>query len=148
MSGVVDNGMRPFEQVEHTADYAIIARGCDLRELVENAGRGMISLLVEAEALTPRQQLTYIVRADSPERLLIESLRELLHLEEDEGLVPMGFAVVRLSEESLEAECDVGVVSLDEARPYLLGGIKAVTYHDLVIKPTPSGLEVQVVFDV
>ena len=140
--------MRPFEQVEHTADYAIIARGGDLRELIENAGRGMISLLVEAEALTPSQQLTYTVRADSPERLLIESLRELLHLEEDEGLVPVRFAVVRVSEGDLEAECEAGVTSLDEARPYLLSEIKAVTYHDLVIKSTPSGLEVQVVFDV
>ena len=140
--------MRPFEQIEHTADYAIIARGGDLRELIENAGRGMVSLLVEAEAVTAGQQVTYSVRADSPERLLIESLRKLLHLEEDEGLVPVRFVVGRLSEGDLEAECEAGVASLDEARPYLLGAVKAVTYHDLVIKSTPSGLEVQIVFDV
>ncbi len=140
--------MRPFEQVEHTADYAIIARGNDLRELIENAGRGMISLLVEGEAVVPRRAVQFTVSGDSPERLLVECLRELLHLEEDEGVVPVRFVAVRVSEGNLEAECEAGVASLDEARPYLLGAVKAVTYHDLVIKSAPSGLEVQIVFDV
>ena len=140
--------MKPFEQVEHTADYAIVARGRDLRELIQNAGRGMISLMVEAEAVAATRQVEFAAEADSPERLLLECLRELLYLEEDEGLVPVQFTVVGLSADELAAKCEAGVAPLDEARPHLLGEIKAVTYHDLNIQSTPVGLEVQVIFDV
>ncbi len=140
--------MKPFEQVEHTADYAIVARGSDLSELIQNAGRGMISLMVEAEAVAATRQVEFTAEADSPERLLLECLRELLYLQEDEGLVPVQFAVVQLSEDELQAECAASVTPLDEARPHLLVGIKAVTYHDLHIAATSEGLEVQIVFDV
>jgi len=140
--------MKPFEQVEHTADYAIVARGSDLRELIENTGRGMISLIVQTEAMAAVKQVEFTAEADSPERLLLECLRELLYLQEDEGLVPVEFAVVQLSEDELQAECVASVTPLDETRPHLLGQIKAVTYHDLNIRSTPVGLEVQVIFDV
>jgi len=140
--------MKPFEQIEHTADYAIVARGSDLRELIENAGRGMISLMVEAEAVAATRQVHFTAGADSPERLLQQCLRELLYLEEDEGLVPVQFTVAGLSADELAAECQGGVAPIDQARPHLLGEIKAVTYHDLNIVATPEGLEVQVVFDV
>ena len=140
--------MKPFEQVEHTADYALVVRGRDLRELIENAGGGMISLLVDAEAVAATQKVEFTAEADSPERLLLQCLRELLYLEEDEGLVPVEFTVTGLCEDSLEAKCTAAVAPIDQARPHLLVGIKAVTYHDLHIVATPRGLEVQIVFDV
>lgn len=136
----------PFEQVEHTADYAILARGQDLRELIENAGRGMISLLVEAESLQPQQQVAFTSTADSPERLLIECLRELLYLSE-EGQIPIRFIVQDLDQATLTAQAQAGVVDIAAAKDYLLGAVKAVTYHALEIKPGPEGLQVQIVFD-
>ncbi len=140
--------MKPFEQVEHTADYAIVARGSDLRELIQNAGRGMINLLVEAEAVAATKQVEFTAEADSPERLLLQCLRELLYLQEDEGLVPVGFDVSRLCQATLKAEGTAAVAPVDQTRPHLLVGIKAVTYHDLHIASTPQGLEVHIVFDV
>ncbi len=136
----------PFEQVEHTADYAILARGQDLRELIENAGRGMISLLVEAESLQPQQQVAFTSTADSPERLLIECLRELLYLSE-EGQIPVRFTVEDLDQATLTAQAQAGVVDIADAKDYLLGAVKAVTYHALEIKSGPEGLQVQIVFD-
>ena len=140
--------MKPFEQVEHTADYALVARGRDLRELIENAGRGMISLMVDAGVVGATKQVEFAAEADSPERLLLQCLRELLYLEEDEGLVPVELAVTSLCEDPLEAKCTAGVAPIDQARPYLLGAIKAVTYHALEIQPTSQGLEVRIIFDV
>ena len=140
--------MKPFELVEHTADYAIVARGRDLRELIQNAGRGMISLLVEVEAVAASGQVEFTAEADSPERLLQQCLRELLYLEEDEGLVPVEFTVINLCDNPPEAKCTAVVAPIEQVRPHLLVGIKAVTYHDLRIASTPEGLEVQIVFDV
>lgn len=136
----------PYEHIEHTADYAILARGQDLRELIENAGRGMISLVIEAESLQPQRQVQFTATADSPERLLIECLRELLYLTEEDH-IPVRFAVEELDETNLTAQGQVGVVSGEEASEHLLGAIKAVTYHDLAIKSGPDGLQVQIVFD-
>ena len=140
--------MKPFEQVEHTADYAIVARGRDLRELIQNAGRGMISLMVEAEAVAATRQVEFAAEADSPEQLLQQCLRELLYLEEDEGLVPMEFTVADLCDDPPAAKRTAAVAPIGQVRPHLLVGIKAVTYHDLHIVATPRGLEVQIVFDV
>ena len=140
--------MKPFELVEHTADYAIVARGSELRELIQNAGRGMISLMVEAEAVAATSQVEFTAEAESPERLLLQCLRELLYLEEDEGLVPVDFAVTELCEDPPEAKCTAAVAPIDQERPHLLVGIKAVTYHALHIAATPEGLQVQIVFDV
>ncbi len=140
--------MKPFEQVEHTADYAIVACGKDLRELIENAGRGMISLMVDVGAVAATQHVEFAAEADSPERLLLQCLRQLLYLEEDEGLVPVEFAVTRLCQHPLEAKCIAGVVPVDQVRSHLIATIKAVTYHALEIQPTPEGLEIRVVFDV
>jgi len=109
----------PFEQVEHTADYAILARGQDLRELIQNAGRGMISLLIAAESLQPQRQVAFTSTADSPERLLIECLRELLYLSE-EGQIPVTFTVDNLDETALTAQGQAGVVSGEEATDHLL----------------------------
>ena len=52
-----------------------------------------------------------------------------------------------LIEADLRAAGQIGVVSEEEAGEHLLGGIKAVTYHDLEIKSGPVGLQVQIVFD-
>ena len=140
--------MKPFELVEHTADYAIVARGRALRELIQHAGRGMISRRVEAEAVVATRHVELAAEADSPERLLLQCLREVLYLEEDEGLVPVGFEVTQLCQDVLQAQCTAAVTPIGQVRPHLLAGIKAVTYHDLHIVATPQGLEVQIVFDV
>ena len=108
----------------------------------------MISLMVEAEAVAATRQVEFTAEAGSPERLLLQCLRELLYLQEDEGLVPVWFSVVQLSQDELQAECAASVTPIEQARPHLLVGIKAVTYHDLYIVATPEGLEVQIVFDV
>jgi hypothetical protein len=42
----VSNEPDAFEEVEHTADWALRVRGRDLRELLVNAARGMSCLLV------------------------------------------------------------------------------------------------------
>ena len=62
--------------------------------------------------------------------------------------MPVEFTVTGLCEDSLEAKCTAAVAPIDQARPHLLVGIKAVTYHALEIQPTSQGLEVRIIFDV
>jgi SHS2 domain-containing protein len=133
----------PWEEVEHTADWALRVRGTDLRVLFENAARGMVSLI--GGVADPEQAAvhrTFTLQAPDHEMLLVDWLSELLYLIEDQNLVFTEIAVYCLEGLALEARV--------KGRP---GGsfqkhIKAATYHNLSVQQTAEGYETTIVFDV
>lgn len=137
------SGTPPWEEVEHTADWALRVRGDDLRSLFENAARGMVSL-IGGEG-NPDQPVTHhqiALSASDQETLLVDWLTELLYLIEDQQIVLADIQVQQVDGSSLAAQ--VG------GRP---GGqmqkhIKAVTYHNLSIRRAGQDYETTIVFDV
>jgi SHS2 domain-containing protein len=132
-----------FEEIEHTADWALRVRGADLRELLSHAARGMSSLLVPDLATIPadvRRQVE--LNALDAESLLVEWLGELAYLAESELLVFREYDLAEVSSTHLRASLGGGHV------PGLQKHIKAVTYHNLEIVATEDGLETTIVFDV
>ncbi len=128
--------------VEHTADWAVRVRGDDLAELFRHAALGMARLLagdVSAVPLIERRDLA--LESYDAEGLLVEWLGELAYWAERDGLV---FPVVELDEltpTTLRGAARGGPAALQKH-------IKAVTYHNLAIRPYEGGLEVTIVFDV
>lgn len=132
-----------WEEIDHTADWALRVRGADLRALFENAARGMISLIGgEADPQQQAVRRTITLQAPDWEVLLVKWLAELLYLIEDEGLVFTAIDVRRVEDFSLQAE--VTGIPGGHFNKY----IKAVTYHNLAIHRTENGYETTVVFDV
>ncbi len=132
-----------FEEIEHTADWALRVRGADLRELLAHAARGMSSLLVsdlEAVPVGVRRQLE--LDAFDAESLLVDWLSELAYWAEAELLVFREYDLADVSPTHLRASVRGGRV------PGLQKHIKAVTYHNLKIVTTKDGLETTIVFDV
>ena len=139
---VVEAGYRT---IDHTADKAIEVWAPDLGELILQAARGLIDLLVEPGQLAPACEVEISVTAEGPEVLLHDALSEILYLVEDDGLMPLR---VRLaSQDGPQVSLNIGVVEMATAEPHVSGLIKAVTYHNLEIEQTSSGLRTQVVFD-
>jgi SHS2 domain-containing protein len=139
----VDNEPDAFEEVEHTADWALRVRGRDLRELLVNAARGMSCLLVpDLDAVPTDVERRFELDALDAEGLLVEWLSELAYWAEAEMLVFREFEIGRVAPDHLEALVRGGHAS------NLHKHIKAVTYHDLEIIKTKDGLEATVVFDV
>ena len=134
-----------FEPVEHTADLAVRAWGEGLAELIEQAARGMLSLMLEDP---PQATDTVEVTGEGadPEDLLIDCLREILALIELRGLVPVSVDVLGADES--RAACAVGVVELEAGRENIAQDVKAVTYHGVEVRSVNGLLEVEVVFDV
>lgn len=129
--------------VEHTADWALRIRGRDLTELFARAARGMAYLLAGDPANLPLDESRAMtLEAYDAEELLVVWLGELAYWAERDGLV---FPVADLAE--VTPQRLVGTVRGGRA-PELQKHIKAVTYHDLAIRPMAGGLEVTVVFDV
>jgi SHS2 domain-containing protein len=132
-----------FEEIEHTADWALQIRGQDLAGLFVNAARGMSSLLVQEPAEIPSEVEKHFELAGyDAESLLVSWLSELAYWAEAEGIVFGEFELHHVTPTHLQAAVRGGQV------PDLQKHIKAVTYHNLEIVETDDGLEATVVFDV
>jgi len=139
----VDTGLDAFEEVEHTADWALRVRGRDLGELLVNAARGMSRLLVsDLDSVATDVERHFELDAMDAESLLVEWLSELAYWAEAETLVFREFDIRRVAPDHLEAAMWGGYAS------NLQKHIKAVTYHNLEIIHREDGLEATVVFDV
>jgi SHS2 domain-containing protein len=139
----MENAAGNFEEVEHTADWALRVRGRDLRELLLNAARGMNRLMVSDPTAIPIELEKHLeLDAFDAESLLVEWLSELAYWAEAEMLLFCEFQINRLTSDHLQAVVRGGYVS------GLQKSIKAVTYHNLKIIKTEQWLETTVVFDV
>lgn len=137
----MENAAAGFREIEHSADWQLHVWGPDIQSLFEQAARGMYALS-GARWLSPSTEKRQVdLTALDHETLLVSFLSELLCIYEQERL---GFN---------QFDLHVGANSLQAA---LLGAnisafekeIKAVTYHNLFIRRTARGYEVNIVFDV
>ncbi|MEW5869421.1 MAG: archease [Chloroflexota bacterium] len=130
-----------FREIEHTADWELQVWAPDLAALLEQAARGMYALAQARLEDGPRQAISLQVSGLDAESLLVAFLAELLYLSEQDGLGFDRFAL-RLSGYELHADLEgTPLASLGKE-------IKAVTYHNLVVRQTGQGLVVNIVFDV
>jgi SHS2 domain-containing protein len=135
----------PYEELYHTADWCLRVWADDLPSLFVEAARGMNALMQARPASGPGTRRTLHLSAPDPEALLVAFLSELVFAAEQEGLIFTDFQV-KLSENSEEWQLNVHM----DGAPLLSATkiIKAVTYHNLRIRPTARGYEVEIVFDV
>ena len=132
-----------FEEIEHTADKALLIFGSSLQELLINAARGMTSLMMPDVSKVSTEVEKFIdLETIDAESLLVEWLSELAFWAETEMLVFTQFDIQKLTDTHLQASIHGGKVSKLEKH------IKAVTYHNLKILKTSQGLEATIVFDV
>ena len=133
----------PIEIVEHTADWSLRVRGKDLGQLFRYAAVGMAMLMVEDPAALPDDvERNLALEAYDAESLLVDWLNELAYWAEMEQIVINQIDIKEISETRMAATVRGGKA------PVLDKHIKAVTFHNLAIKSTDSGLEVTIVFDV
>jgi SHS2 domain-containing protein len=123
----------PYEELQHTADWCLRVWANDLPSLFVEAARGMNALSGAIPALS------------AVEGLLVAFLSELVYAAEQERLTFTSFHVETFEREDgweLKVEMDgAPLASINKT-------IKAVTYHNLQIRQTARGVEVEIVFDV
>ncbi len=130
-----------FEEIQHTADWALRVWAEDLAGLLVQAAIGMNHLMGIRADEHPRVRQTLDLHAQDAESLLVAFLNELLFRLETDRLVYDQFDV-RINEYSLSGDIEGAPVQKVEKQ------IKAVTYHHLRVRSTPAGLETVIVFDV
>ncbi len=132
-----------FEEVEHTADWALRVWGTTLPEFFVNAARGMYSLL--GAKRRPDSVVYHPITVEAPdwESLLVAWLNELLYLTESRDEVFDQFDIPAITGTHLQA-CVAGGTAAGPMMKY----IKAATFHNLRIERTDEGFETTIVFDV
>jgi len=134
--------MGRWQELDHTADLALHIWGCDIEDLFATAATGMFSLLAGTAPAGALVRFELHLTALDVESLMVEWLNELLYLCETQEFVATEFAFATLTPTELHAE----VVGLPIGERW--AGIKAATYHMLVVVATEAGYETEVVFDV
>lgn len=141
----------PFEEIPHTADWALRAYGRTLPELFANAARGMYSLLLDLEALGEEEEREVMVEAASLEGLLVAWLNELIYLTERERLAFKRFEIRELvppDPGDPEPNGRLRAAAFGGRAEALRKHIKAVTYHNVAIQHQDGRYVVELVFDV
>ncbi len=140
-SKIMENSAAGFQEVEHAADWALRVWAPQLSGLLEQAGRGMLSLAGVKVADGPPRECEIEISFLDREQLLVKFLSEILYFIEQENLAFTEYDL-SLDRDRLKARLrGYPIRSLEKA-------IKAVTYHNLEVRQTERGYEVYIVFDV
>ena len=131
-----------FEELEHTADWALRVRGKDLADLLRNAAQGMLQLSGAVPQAGPRSRRELQLDSLDRESLLVDFLQELLFGIEMRQVAYPEIEIHDITDTALRATLTEAPLQ-GVAKP-----IKAVTYNDLHIEESPLGLVTTVVFDV
>lgn len=130
-----------FEEIAHTADWALHVWAPDLSELMLNAVQGMYSLSEMNFTEDVESHVSFTIQAFDEESLLVEFLNEILFYAENNSL-GLGDLTLNLEGNSVKVEAN-GRKILQRKKE-----IKAVTYHNLEIIRSVRGLEAVLIFDV
>ena len=140
--------MGSFEIIEHTADVGIRAKGESLPDCFAAAGRGMMHIVTDLEAVNESRSYPLQIKTDDLERLLFGFLSDVLYLHHVETFL--------FSEFSLELEEGNNHFSLtgegrgeefDPKKHEWRQEVKAVTFHELLVETHPH-YNVEVLFDI
>lgn len=134
------------ELFEHTADLGLRVRAADLDTLFGEAAACLVSAIVEdASSIRPEIEATIELSGTDREYLLFDWLRELLYRFDAEHVLFGKFAV-RVRPDGLTATA--WGERLDPTRHVLSHEVKAITYHELTVEPTPEGWQAEVIVDI
>ena len=131
---------------DHTADIGLEAWGATFGEALAEAGLGLQAIMLDGGSVYPRQTRMFQVTADDAGALLVAWLSELLYAFDTDGWLSAAIDI------SVADPCKLSATArgemFDDARHELGVGVKAVSYHDLVVRCEADGVRVRVILDV
>lgn len=138
-------GVATVEPIEHTGDVGLSIKAESLAELFEVAARAMFDLMVDGDA-PPAFEDPIELSEESTDRLLREFLSDLLYQFSAEGKVCSRVRVDAVTPTHLKAVA-FGA-AFDASKHRLKTELKAVTYHQLDVRPEGDAWRARVIFDV
>jgi SHS2 domain-containing protein len=139
-----------FEFLEHTADTYIRAYGKTMQEAYENAALGMFETMTKTAKIAQTQQATVEVEAEDQYGLLYNWLEALLVKFETEGMLFSKFQITDWEEtaECFKIKAEVWGEKFNPKRHPQKVGVKAITYHRMVIIREAERVVLEFILDI
>ncbi len=132
------------EEISHTAEIGLRVRAGSAARLFACAGEALFALVgATVDETSPPEERPVRLHAPDAENLLVDWLNELVYLYETTGLAFTTIDVSTWTPTGLEAT----VQGRRPTGPPRLH-VKAVTYHELAVRPDGDGWLAQVTFDI
>lgn len=129
-----------YKFLEHTADIMFEAYGRTYPEALENAAKAMFSVFGNAR---PVERALFSVSAHNLEELAVQSLADLLAYSDTHEVVFSKMAVKKFDQKS----CTLEIEAWGEKKQPR-DAVKAVTYHELMVKEDRGGWTIRMILDV
>ena len=143
---MMENSMKPYEYVEHTADMGLRVRGKNLPKLLTNAAQGLFETIAVVDTVDETTSVEIHLTAESVEDLFVAWLDELIFQHETKEIFFKRAKVQQCSETEILATAYGEPANFDKHAVYT--EIKSVTYHQLEVVQKPDGSWfAQVIFD-
>jgi len=131
---------KPYLFLEHTADILFEAYGQTYSEAFENSAHAMLSVFGTAGA---HERASFSVTAHNIEELTVQALADLLaHMDTHE----MVFSRVQVTAFDAEKKHIEFTAFGEKKQPR--DTVKAVTYHELMVKEGKEGWTIRILLDV
>ena len=129
-----------YKFLEHTADIMFEAYGVSYPEALENAAHAMFSVFGSAGA---REKASFSVTAHNIEELTVQALADLLAYMDTHEMVFSRMKVLKFDAKKNSVELEAYG---EKKRPR--DAVKAVTYHELMVKEDKNGWTIRIILDV
>jgi len=139
-----------FEFLEHTADVYIRAFGTTIEEAYENAALAMFEVMTDTDKITQLQEETLEVEAEDQYALLYNWLEALLVKFETNNTVYSKFQITNWKEtdENFKFEAKIWGEKFDPQKHPPRVGVKAVTYHRMVVIRDKDRVVLEFILDI
>ena len=137
---------KTYRLIDHTADFGLQVFGSDSQELFSNAALALFDVITEMDVLKGRNSCNITASGEDWPDLMINWLREVLYLWNGKEMLVKSVQILSLSENNISAKIYFDAYMPD--RHIIKTEIKAVTYHQIQVKSSPSGWKAQIIFDI
>jgi len=139
-----------FEFLEHTADVYIRAHGVTMEEAYQNAALAMFETMTDSAKIAQTQLETLDVEAEDQYALLYNWLEALLVKFETENMLFSKFEITDWKEtaESFKFKAKVWGEKFNPKKHPQKVGVKAVTYHLMVVIREPERVVLEFILDI
>jgi SHS2 domain-containing protein len=139
-----------FEFLEHTADVYVRAFGEKMWDAYENAALSMFETMTDTSKVAQTIEESFEVEAEDQYALLYNWLEALLVKSETQGMLYSKFQVENWREtpESFKFEAKIWGEKFDPKKHPQKVGVKAVTYHLMVVIREPERVILEFILDI
>ncbi len=140
--------MGVVEVFDHTADLGLRVSANDLDDLFQTAAQGLFDVITaDRSTIEARESETVALAADSPQRLLVDWLNELIFRSEVNHRL-YGRFDVKVAADGLSLTATIAGEPIDADRHVLDHEVKAATYHGLFLREGTDGWLAEVIVDI